>query len=222
MIALLRYQTALLLRSRRWLPPVILYCGVLVVGVRAGEPVLGSLSIAAAALLPVTAWLVRVCVTNEPPEARECVAAAEGPPRAHLACLLTAGGFAVLLGTVAVVAVTVLSAAKDDDGIRELSRLAAGGAGLLAALTCLLLGAAVGAVTSWPLLRSPERAVLATLLALVPALILPGSPVRSVLTALTVGSKEGTVPLPLLPVAFAFALALGAVALACARTARGR
>ncbi|MYS12298.1 ABC transporter, partial [Streptomyces sp. SID6041] len=78
MTALLRYQTGLLLRSQRWLAPLLLYAAVLGVGVQAGEPVLGALGLAAGALLPVTAWSVRVCVTQEPPAARNVVAAAAG------------------------------------------------------------------------------------------------------------------------------------------------
>ncbi|MDF3149077.1 ABC transporter, partial [Streptomyces sp. T21Q-yed] len=76
MNALLRYQAALLARSQRWLPPFILYAVFLGVGVQSGQPVLDSLGYAAAALLPVAAWLVRICVTNEPPAARSCVSAA--------------------------------------------------------------------------------------------------------------------------------------------------
>lgn len=109
MIALLRYQAALLVRSQRWLPPVILYAAVLGIGVQTGQPVLDSLGYAAAAVLPVAAWLVRICATNEPPAARSCVSAAAGPARAHLACLLVAFGAAALLGVVATVVVTVVS-----------------------------------------------------------------------------------------------------------------
>ncbi|MES4833786.1 ABC transporter, partial [Streptomyces anthocyanicus] len=48
MTALLRYQTALLLRSQRWLPPVVLYAAALGIGVQGGQPVLDSLGWAAA------------------------------------------------------------------------------------------------------------------------------------------------------------------------------
>ncbi|MGW7287849.1 ABC transporter, partial [Streptomyces sp. NPDC054847] len=98
MTALLRYHTALLLRSQRWLPPVLLYGAFLAVGVQGGGPVLDSLGYAAAALLPVTAWLVRICATQEPPAARSVTAAAVGAPRAHLASLLTAALCAAVLG----------------------------------------------------------------------------------------------------------------------------
>ncbi|OSC46386.1 ABC transporter, partial [Streptomyces sp. 4F] len=48
MTALFRYQAALLLRSQRWLPPVVLYAAVLAVGVQGGQPVLDSLGWTAA------------------------------------------------------------------------------------------------------------------------------------------------------------------------------
>ncbi|NEB80165.1 ABC transporter, partial [Streptomyces sp. SID14478] len=70
--ALLGYQSALLLRSQRWVAPLVLYAVFLAVGVQTGQPVLDSLGYAAAALLPVGAWLVRICVANEPPAARSC------------------------------------------------------------------------------------------------------------------------------------------------------
>ncbi|WP_445397031.1 ABC transporter [Streptomyces sp. LE64] len=222
MIALVRYHTALLLRSQRWLAPLVLYAGVLVVGIRSGEPLLGSLGLVAAALVPVTAWLVRIGVGNEPPEARGCAAAPHGPPRAHLAALLAASGAAGAVGLTAVVVVTAVGGAVNDTGTRELSRPAAGACGLLAALTCVLLGAAVGALTTRPVLRSRGWGLLVMLLGLVAVLIAAGSPVRTVLTALTEGSREGTVPLLLAPTATAVLVAAGASALVCALSARGR
>lgn len=88
MTALLRYQTALLVRSQRWLAPVLLYAAFIAIGVQWGQPVLDSLGYTAAGLLPVTAWLVQLCAGQEPPAARTVTAAAAGPARAHLAALL--------------------------------------------------------------------------------------------------------------------------------------
>ncbi|MEU9706891.1 ABC transporter, partial [Streptomyces sp. NPDC047981] len=108
MTALLRYQTELLLRSQRWLAPLLLYAVLLAVGVRSGEPVLGALGYAAAVLLPVTAWLVRICLGQEPAAARNVVAAAAGRRRAHLAAILAAVPCAAPLGAVAVLGVTAV------------------------------------------------------------------------------------------------------------------
>ncbi|MFD9909557.1 ABC transporter [Streptomyces sp. NPDC059063] len=218
--AVLRYQSALLLRSQRWLAPVILYAVFLAVGVQGGQPVLDSLAYAAAALLPVAAWLVRICVTNEPPAARDCTAAAVGPRRAHLAGLLTAFLASSVLGAAATAAVAVISDAASTDHQTAVPRGPAAAAGLLAMLVSALLGTAVGAVTSRPLLRSPGRAVPALLLAALLALVTTGSPARAVLTDLTRGSRDGVVPAPVGAAAGALALAAAAVAVACGACAR--
>ncbi|CAL9589486.1 ABC transporter [Streptomyces sp. enrichment culture] len=220
MTALLRYQTALLLRSQRWLPPFLLYAVFLAVGVRGGEPVLDSLGYTAAALLPVAAWLVRICVTGEPPAARACVAAAAGPVRAHLAALLVALGAAALLGAAAALVVTLISDPVGADHQTRVARPAAGLSGLLAAQTCALLGTAVGALTAWPVLRSTGRAVPALLLAALSALVAGGSPANAAVSGLVTGSRSGTVTQPVLPLLAAALLTAAAAAGACALTAR--
>jgi hypothetical protein len=220
MTALLGYQAALLVRSQRWLPPFILYAVFLGVGVQSGQPVLDSLGYAAAALLPVAAWLVRICVTNEPPAARSCVSAAVGPGRAHLAALLVALAAAAALGTAAIVVVTLISDPASADHHTRVARLPAGTAGLLAALACALLGTAVGALTNWPLLRSTGRAVPSMLLAALLSVVVTGSPAQAAVHGLVTGSRSGTVPVPLLPVAAAVLLAAAATAVACALTSR--
>ncbi|MGW2032715.1 ABC transporter [Streptomyces sp. NPDC001811] len=220
MTALLRYQADLLLRSQRWLPPVILYAAFLGVGVQSGQPVLGSLGYTAAGLLPVAAWLVRICVTAEPPAARACVAAARGPARAHLACLLTALLVAVLLGLVATVVVTLISDPMSDGHRVPVPRLRAAAAGLPAALVCALLGTAVGALTSRPVLRSRGRAVPALLLGALLAVVSAGSPAQAAVSALVTGSRTGRAPVPLLPPAGAVLLTAAAFAAAGRLVAR--
>ncbi|MEU5887334.1 ABC transporter [Streptomyces sp. NPDC047461] len=220
MTALLRYQAALLVRSQRWLPPFILYVAFLGVGVQSGQPILDSLGYAAAALLPVAAWLVRICVSNEPPAARACVSAAVGPARAHLASLLVAFATAALLGAVATLVVTLISDPVSADHQMRVPRLPAGAAGLIAVLACALLGTAVGALTTWPLLRSPGRAVPTMLLAALLTMVTTGSPAQAAVQGLVTGSREGTAPLPLLPLAAAALLTAGATAVACVLTSR--
>ncbi|MCX5330703.1 ABC transporter [Streptomyces sp. NBC_00140] len=220
MTALLRYQAALLVRSQRWLPPFILYVAFLGIGVQSGQPILDSLGYAAAALLPVAAWLVRICVSNEPPAARACVSAAVGPARAHLASLLVAFATAALLGAVATLVVTLISDPVSADHQMRVPRFPAGAAGLIATLACALLGTAVGALTTWPLLRSPGRAVPTMLLAALLTMVTTGSPAQAAVQGLVTGSREGTVPLPLLPLAAAALLTAGAAAVACVLTSR--
>ncbi|WP_447040649.1 ABC transporter [Streptomyces sp. DSM 118878] len=220
MTALLRYQAALLVRSQRWLAPVILYAVFLGVGVQSGQPVLDSLAYAAAALLPVAAWLVRVCAGNEPAAARGCTAAAVGPARAHLAALLTAFLAAAALGVAAVLIVTAISDAASTNGRIPVPRLPAGAAGLLAMLVSALLGTAIGALTNWPLLRSPAKTVPAMLLGALLLLVTTGSPAKSVLVDLTTGSREGAVPVPWAAGLAALALAVAAVWPACVLSSR--
>lgn len=217
---LLRYQAALLARSQRWLPPFILYAAFLAVGVQGGQPILDSLGYAAAALLPVAAWMVRICVTNEPPAARACVSAAVGPARAHLTSLLVALGAAAALGTLATIAVTLISDPVSADHQTRVPRLPAGAAGLLATLACALLGSAVGALTTWPVLRSTGRAVPAMLLAALLSVVVTGSPAQAAVSGLVTGSRSGTVPIPVLPLAAAALLTAAATAAACALTSR--
>ncbi|MFD9000023.1 ABC transporter [Streptomyces sp. NPDC059582] len=220
MTALVRYQAALLLRSQRWLPPFVLYAVFLGIGVQGGQPVLDSLGWAAAALLPVGAWLVRICVGNEPPAARGVVAAAAGPARAHLACLLVAPACATALGVAATVVVTLISDPASADHRTRVPPLPAAGAGLLAVLVCALLGTAVGALTAWPVLRSPGRAVPALLLAALLALVVTGSPAQAAVGGLVTGSQSGEVPVSALPLVAAVLLAAAATAVACALTSR--
>ncbi|MEU3772851.1 ABC transporter [Streptomyces sp. NPDC032472] len=212
--ALIRYQGALLLRSQRWLGPVLLYAAFVAVGVRPGEPVLDSLGWAAAGLVPVAAWLVRVCVTLEPDAARDCAAAAAGPVRVHAAALLTAVGTAVLAGAVAVAAVLLIGARR---GVPGGATAAAGG---LAVLACVLTGAAVGALGSRPLVRPAGFAVLAGGIGSLAALGIGVSPARTAVTALVAGSRAGVADLPLASAAGALALAAAAAALTCRAAAR--
>lgn len=220
MTALLRYQSALLVRSQRWLPPFLLYAVFLGVGVQGGQPLLDSLGYAAAFLLPVAAWLVRICVANEPPAARAVVAAAVGPARAHLASVLVALTSVATLGTITTVIVTLISDPVGSDHQKRVPVLEAAGAGLLAILTCALLGTAVGALTAWPVLRSTGRAVPALLLAALLALVVSGSPAHAAVSGLVGGSHTGTVHTPVLPLAAAALLSAVAIAAACALTSR--
>src|SRR5262249_51406230 len=98
--------------------------------------------------------------------------------------------------------------------------LPAAGAGLLAMLVCALVGTAVGAVTTWPVLRGTGLGVSAMLLCALLALVAPGSPARSAVTALVTGSQRGTVPAPLLPAAAALLRAAACAGAACARASR--
>ncbi|MFD0297422.1 ABC transporter [Streptomyces sp. NPDC127118] len=213
MTALLRYQTALLVRSQRWLAPVLLYAAFIAVGVQWGQPVLDSLGYTAAGLLPVTAWLVQLCAGQEPPAARTVTAAAAGPARAHLAALLVGLGCAGLLGAAATSIVLLISKPASADSSVRVPLLPAGIAGLLAVACCVLLGAVIGALCTRPLLHRRGWSVAATVLLALAALVTGGSPANAAVTGLVTGSRTGTVHLPVLPLVAATALAVAAAAL---------
>jgi hypothetical protein len=216
MTALFGYQTALLLRSQRRLPPVLLYGVFLVVGVQSGQPVLDSLGYAAAALLPVTSWLVRVCATQEPSAARSITAAATSPPRVHLASLLAAVACAGAVGAVGTLCVALISKSTSADNQVQIPLLPAAAAGLLAAAVCLLTGAAVGALCTRPLLHGRGWSMGITALGTLLALVTSGSPAKYAVTGLVTGSRTGTVQLPVLPLVAAVLVAGAATAAVCA------
>ncbi|MFE2144835.1 hypothetical protein ACFXA3_24370, partial [Streptomyces sp. NPDC059456] len=176
MTGLLRYQSALLLRSQRWIAPLLLYAAFLAAGVRPGDPLLDSLGFTAAGLVPVTAWLVRVCVTGEPDAARDCAAAAVGPVRVHAAALLTALGGALLAAAAGTATVLLIA---DSGRSEHVEPQDAAVAGVLAVLACALTGAAVGALCSRPLVRPTGVAVLACGLGSLLAWGISGSPART-------------------------------------------
>ncbi|WP_431966944.1 ABC transporter [Actinacidiphila sp. bgisy160] len=221
MTATLHYRTALLLRSFRWLPPLLLYVAVMGIGLAGGpRPLLDCLGWAAAALLPAAAWLVRVSVTAEPSAGRACVAAATGPGRAHTAGVLAALLCSVVLGTAGTAVVLGIADPHTTDRLKAIPVFTAAVAGLLAALVTALLGTAVGALTNPPVLLRPGWAVPVTALTAVVVLVAAGSPANAAVTGLVTGSRTGAVPFPLLPLLLAALAAAGATWLAATLSAR--
>ncbi|WP_369201853.1 ABC transporter [Streptomyces sp. PU-14G] len=219
-LALTRYQFAVLVRSQRWLAPLLLYAGLLAVGVRAGDPVLDSLGFAAAALLPTAVWLVRVCVTAEPEAARHCAAATTGPGRVHLGSVAAGAMASAAVGGAAVSLVTAVSEQRSTDGgdaVPVAPAVVAGGCGVL---TCVLVGAAVGVLCNRPLVRSRGYAVGASLLGTVLALVAGVSPAHAAVSALSGASARGGVDVPWVPLLCALAVAGLAAWAACAVVAR--
>lgn len=213
--ALLRYQIALLARSQRWLPPVLLYAAFMGIGLQGGQPLLDSLGYGAAALLPVAAWLVRICVTGEPDAARHCVAAAAGPARAHLASVLAALCATGVLGAAGTLVVVVASDPHSTSGAAVPPGLAAV-TGLLSMLTCALFGTAVGALCNRPLLRGAGLAVPSTMLAALLVLVAGVSPANAAVSHLVADSQTGSVTVPWLPALLALLAAAGCTAISCA------
>jgi len=191
MIALLRYQTAILLRSHRWIFPLIAYGALISVGAAGSTTLAEGLGWGAAMLVPVLAFLTRSMLTAEPDAARACVAAAAGPVRAQLAALLTAfgGGIVLALAGAVFTLLTSESVAKlphpPQTVTAKLSATFAHPqvlvAGLVTAVVCLLVGSAVGALCNPPLLRHPGAAMMATLAVAIFALASDVSPAGAAL-----------------------------------------
>ena len=194
MIALLRYQAAILLRSHRWIFPLIGYVLLIAVGAGGSSSLAETLDWSGAMLVPVTAFLTRAMLTAEPDAARACVAAAVGPVRAQFATLIVPLGGAALLGLAGTVFdVLTAEAASSAPGSGGLfAKLTAAGqhpgivaGGLLIALVCLLVGSAAGALCNPPLLRHPAAAMLSTLAAIILALAADVSPASAAISHTT-------------------------------------
>ena len=202
MTALLRYQAAILLRSHRWIFPLIAYGLLIAVGAAGSSSLAETLDWSGAMLVPVTAFLTRAMLTAEPDAARACVAAAAGGPgRAQVATLIVPlGGGAVLgLAGVAFDVLTAEAAALPRGSGGLFTKLSAAaqhpgivGGGLLIALVCLLVGSAAGALCNPPLLRHPAAAMLSTLAAIIVALAVDVSPASA---AISRNSAQATGPL---------------------------
>jgi hypothetical protein len=188
-IALLRYQTANLFRSHRWILPLIAYALLISVGGTSSHPsapsaaelarlegqaLASGFDWSAAILVPVVALLTRLMLTAEPGAARACVAVARGPSRAQLATLLVALAGGLVLG----LAGACYELATNG---HQTALLLPFLAGLGKALICVLVGSAVGTLFNPPLIRHAAAALLSTIAAVVIALVSSISPASAAL-----------------------------------------
>ena len=217
MIALLRYQAANLFRSHRWIFPLITYALLISVGaadsgqqatsVDRARALTDGLDWSAAILLPVVAMLTRSMLTAEPAAARACVSAARGPGRPQLAALITAFAAGAVLGLAGAGYVLVTNGHKT-------ALLGPLIAGLGRALVCALVGSAVGTLFNPPLIRHAAAALLATIAAVVVALVSSVSPASAALrgNGATIQAAAWPAGVPLLT---AFALAAASWTISC-------
>jgi len=224
-IALTRYQVALLLRSHRWIPPLVLY-GLGVVGLGSANPPYGAglrdgLSWSALMLVPAIAWLTRSMLTAEPGAARACIAAGGGPRRAQLAALvasLSAGSILAIGGFCWALANCGVIRHRFTNTIEVGATMSVLLGGLVATLICLLVGSAVGTLCNPPLIRRPAAAMLSTTGAVVAALAWNVSPanaaVRSAESAPTVSPWPTGLPVIAAIVLLAAAWTVSALAAA--------
>jgi hypothetical protein len=179
-IQLIRYQAGLLLRSHRWLGPLLLYavCLVSATGGGSGGGLRDGLDWSAAMLVPAVGWLTRSALTAEPDAARACTAAAGGPYKAHLAALVTAlaGGIVLALAGAGYELATCQLPAAGGPGLASVT-----GAGLATAVVCVGVGSAAGALCNPPVVRRLAVSVLSTTAAVILALVAGISPAHAAL-----------------------------------------
>jgi hypothetical protein len=220
--ALLRYQAGILLRSHRWVFPLITYGVLISVGGIGQAQTLGDgLDWSAAMLVPVVALLTRSMLTAEPGAARACVAAAVGPRRAQLAVLLTAlaGGLVLALAGAGYELLTsatwVSRTFRSDSGlvVRDL------GDGLVTALVCVCVGSAIGTLCNAPVIRHQTVALLSTIAAVVLGLVSSISPASAALrgSGATVQAANWPTGVPLLAAVILLAVSWLVSALLAAR-----
>ncbi|MFF3113895.1 ABC transporter [Kitasatospora sp. NPDC057904] len=210
--ALARYHLELLLRGHGWLPPFLAYALLLVLGVTAGDPLLGGLGYGAGVLLPVSAWYVRSALNAEPPASRACLVAAAGPARVQLGGLLAALTVGLVLAVAEVAGLWWVSGPvanpKADQPPVGVSLLA----GLLASVVSVLLGVLVGALCNRPVLARAQYGIpLAPALATA-VLVAPGSPANAAVSGLVAADRTGRVGPPWLELLAAAGLLVAAAA----------
>jgi len=212
-MALLRYQTANLFRSHRWILPLMVYALLISVGGAGSGEEAGSgqavahlraqalasgLDWSAAIVLVVTALLTRSMLTAEPGAARACVAAARGPGRAQLGTLLTSFAGGAILGVAGAGYELVTMGHKT-------ALLVPFFDGLGKVLVCAFVGSAIGTLFNPPVIRHQAAALLSTIAAVVVALVSSVSPANAAIHGNGAAIQSAAWPAGV-PLAAAFAL----------------
>jgi hypothetical protein len=187
---MIRYVWAVALRSRRWLPPVLVFCAIVVVVYPTGGDVQQSLTLGALCLTPATAWLVVSAVNMiDPAEEAVLVVARHGIVRTRLWILAAA-----LLAGLALTAVSAIAAVlRDPQSVQapaQLARaLAVGGLGHAVAA---FWGVAIGSTATRPIVTRPSNSIVIVVSATLIALVVPGFPAANALaTAMSSASATG-------------------------------
>ncbi|MBY8848816.1 hypothetical protein [Saccharothrix longispora] len=180
MTALVRYLLADVLRTQRWLPPLLLFAAVLgmLYASDAGPP-LPAYAGTCVLVYPVSAWLTVVIATAEDPVRRSVtVVAAGGWGRVQAAVAVLASLAAVVLAAVAAL-VPVLTQPRPYPPATVLE-------GFAALAVCALVGVGVGVLCGRPVITRVGWSVLASA-ALVVLVLLFGRtpPVGNVLWSLS-------------------------------------
>ena len=191
MIALVRYMFTVLLLSQRYLAPLLLFLGLVVVLTNSDTgPLAATYATVAGAMLPCSAWLTMALVDVEDRSHRSIIVVSAG---SHLRVLLaTVGAAAVwcLLLTVTGL-VLPLMFGRHAPGLADLAL------GAEAQLTSAFTGVAIGLICSRLVFRKRGYALVLALVLLLAALVGKGfSPVNVMFTQLLNVSNSAVVLLP--------------------------
>lgn len=187
MAGLVRYTYARCFLSQHWMPPILLFALLIASVYPSGQATLGgSGGLGAVSLVPVTAWLAITAINSEDGSQRGITATtAHGYRRARIGTLLAAASCGVLLTALSL----AIALARDSqvwipDDFRSERVGVTIALVALAQLTGVVFGAALGGLVAKPIVRRAGHSWLAVAFGVVLALVVPGSPFRSILVVL--------------------------------------
>jgi hypothetical protein len=163
-------------------------------------PLADGLGWSSAMLVPAVGWLTRAALTMEPGAARACAGTAGGPRRAQVATLLVALAGGVVLAVLGA-GFELATTAHPRHGMGTLAV-----EGLVAGVTCLLIGSAIGALCNPPLIQHRGYAMMSTAAVAIAAIAASGSPANAAIRATSAGHGGGY-HLPLVPLLIAVVVA---------------
>jgi hypothetical protein len=176
-VALLRYLAADVLRSQRWVAPLLAFLGGVAVFNVAGGPLLTTYADTATVLLPVSVWLTVVVANSEDPmQAAITAVTVGGERRLRLGKLAAAWAGCGVLTVVAVLWPLVVRSYSGSAGAGDVA------AGVAAHLLVALFGVGVGSLGMRAVLgRAGWTVLVATALCLADLLIPHAPPTRRIL-----------------------------------------
>lgn len=200
--ALVRYLGADVLRSQRWVAPLLAFLGGVAIFNVGGGPLLTTYADTATVLLPVSVWLtVTVLNCEDPVQAAVTSVTVGGDTRLRLAKIATAWAGGAVLTTVAVLWPLVVHSYT---GRATAADITAGGA---AHLLVALFGAGVGSLGMRAVLgRAGWTVLVTTVLGLADILVPHAPPTRRILELFDDGAVGGLVPVTLATVVLSAAL----------------
>lgn len=213
-VALLRYLGADVLRSQRWVAPLLAYLGGVAIFNVAGGPLLTTYADTATVMLPVSVWLTVVVANSEDPvQAAVTAVTVGGGGRLRLGKLLTAWAACGLLTAVAVMWPLVVRSYAGPATAGDVA------AGVAAHLLVALFGAGVGSLGMRDVLpRTGWTVLVAASLCLADVLLPHAPPTRRILELFDDGDVGGLVPVALATAGLSAALVTLSLAVARRRS----